>query len=232
MATYNIEDIVNKTLILLDEHKISDSLLDEDTYSFSIREMISERLLDAIKQVIARAPLAFFKAEDCSSFTKENKDGKDVARTITWDAKLTGVGSVELPNDFFRFIKYKMSDWDTPVYEVIDVMDEDYAMQRSPFIGVRGNAMRPVCAINIKEGNKVLEFYSSNDNKAKVSEALYIPYPSTSTVKEGDKQVIKVNIPLRCYDSVIYTIGAMVCFALKQQELGTVLNELSKSSMV
>lgn len=232
MSQYTIDSIKSDVLILLDEYNASDTLIDEDLYAHTLNDMINERIVDAVKQVVAHAPLAVFKAEDCSSFTKENKDGKDVARTITWDAKLTGVGSVELPNDFFRFIKYKMSDWDTPVYEVIDVMDEYYAMQRSPFIGVRGNTMRPVCAINIKEGNKVLEFYSSKDNKAKVSEALYIPYPSTSTVTEGSEQVTKVNIPLRCYDSVIYTIGAMVCFALKQQELGTVLNELAKSSMV
>jgi hypothetical protein len=97
-------------------------------------------------------------------------------------------------------------------------------MQRSPYKGVRGNTENPVCAIVIDVQSKRLEFFSCKDKKGTISSALYIPYPSIVDNK--------IDIPERCYESVMYTIGAMVCFALKQQELGTVLNELAKSSMV
>lgn len=228
MATYTIDSIKSDVLILLDEYNASTTLLDEDLYAHTLNDMIGERIVDAVKQVIARAPLDVFQHDDCTSFAQvKNAQGNLVKRTITWDTsdKYSGVGSVSLPDDFFRLIKFKMSDWKRPVFVAISEADEDYAMQRSPYKGVRGNTENPVCAIVIDAQSKRLEFFSCKKKKTEtISSALYIPYPSITN--NG------ISIPERCYESVIYTIGAMVCFALKQQELGTVLNELSKSSMV
>lgn len=228
MSQYTIDIIKSDVLILLDEYNASDTLLDdEDLYANTLNDMINERIVDAVKQVIARAPLDVFQHDDCTSFAQvKNAQGNLVKRTITWDDsdKYLGVGSVSLPDDFFRLIKFKMSDWKRPVFVAISEADEDYAMQRSPYKGVRGNTENPVCAIVIDAQSKRLEFFSCKDKKGTISSALYIPYPSIVDNK--------IDIPERCYESVIYTIGAMVCFALKQQELGTVLNELSKSSMV
>lgn len=228
MSQYTIDIIKSDVLILLDEYNASDTLLDdEDLYANTLNDMINERIVDAVKQVIARAPLDVFQHDDCTSFAQvKNAQGYLVNRTITWDASdnYLGVGSVSLPDDFFRLIKFKMSDWKRPVFVAISEADEDYAIQRSPYKGVRGNTENPVCAIVIDVQSKRLEFFSCKDKKGAISSALYIPYPSIVDNK--------IDIPERCYESVIYTIGAMVCFALKQQELGTVLNELSKSSMV
>lgn len=215
MALYSVQNIVKDVLILLDENNISGALLtDEATFSLSIRDIIEGRIEDAVKQVVARAPMHALKSGSYIEF------GEDKA--ICW--REDNSGWMLLPDDFLRLIVFQMSDWDRAVYEPISTLDEDYEMQFCKYAGVRGNVHNPVVAIDFRPEGHVLEFFSCSNQDAYVTRACYVGVPK---IEDGT-----IDIPPKCYQSVVYTIAALVCIAMGNAQQGSAFNELSKSSMV
>lgn len=228
MALYAINKIVEDTLILLDENNISANLLsDEDTFAHSIRDVVEGRIEDAVKQVVARAPMHALKSGSYIEFGAYNpnydndpEQQDDVA--ICW--REDNSGWMLLPDDFLRLIVFQMSDWDRAVYEPISTLDEDYEMQFCKYAGVRGNVHNPVVAIDFRPEGHVLEFFSCSSQDAYVTRACYVGVPK---IEDGT-----IDIPPKCYQSVVYTIAALVCIAMGNAQQGSNFNELSKSSMV
>ena len=70
-----------------------------------------------------------------------------------------------------------------------------------------------------------MEFYSCKSNEAKVSRAVYIPYPRIDRYGA-------VEICQRCYDAVIYTIAALVLTTFGDAQKSSALSELAKSVLI
>ena len=70
-----------------------------------------------------------------------------------------------------------------------------------------------------------MEFYSCKTTEAKVSRAVYLPYPKID--KYG-----AVEICEKCYDAVICTIAALVLTTFGDTEKSAALNELAKSVLI
>ncbi|MEG2599545.1 MAG: hypothetical protein RSA66_08735, partial [Muribaculaceae bacterium] len=134
-------------------------------------------------------------------------------------------GWVVLPEDFMRFVVFEMDDWARAVFYAISTDDAEYSLQSSRFKGIRGTSQRPVCVISIRPEGRVLEFYSCNTCDAKVSRAVYLPYP-----KVDDYGAIEVCE--RCYDAVVYTTASLVLTTLGGSDKSNVLTELAKSSLI
>ena len=130
-----------------------------------------------------------------------------------------------LPEDFMRFVVFQMDDWERAVFYPINTDDPEYARQSSRFKGIRGTYQRPVCAISIRPEGRVMEFYSCKTTKAKVSRAVYLPYPKID--KYG-----AIEICGRCYNAVVYTIAALVLTTFGDAEKSAALNELAKSVLI
>lgn len=213
MTVYRIENIAKDVRIALDRNGSSDALTDiGDVDTLTIDEIIISKIIEGIKHVHSTAPAYLLDG------------GHSFADSIYW--KENECGWILLPEDFMRFVSFKMSDWSRTVFNCLSTDDIEYEKQSSRFKGLRGTAQNPKCFISVRPEGRILEFYSCKSNDAKISIANYLPYP------EIDPLMKSVEICKRCYDAVIYTIAALVLMTFGDAEKSNVFNELAKSSLI
>ena len=213
MAVYQIDKILEDVRVSLDMNQNSDTLIGiNDEGTLSINEMIKSKITEAVKRVHITAPSHLLNF------------GDNFADSITWNSNGKS-GWTILPDDFMRLITFEMSDWERPCFEAISTDDTKYKMVRSRF-PVMGTPQKPIVAISVSPNGKILEFYSCKDDTATVNKAVYLPYP------EIDEESGSVEISQRCYDSVIYTIAALVLAALGENEKSAQFNELAKTNLI
>lgn len=212
MKVYQFDKISKDVRIALD-HNMSSAALTEigDVDTLSLNEIIKSKIVDAVKRIHSEAPPYLLDG------------GYNFGDAIYWMEHESGW--VLLPEDFMRFVVFEMDDWERAVFTASNVDDTEYDLQQSRFKGIRGTAQRPICFVSIRPEGRVLEFYSCKSKQAKVSRAVYLPYPK---LDEYDA----IEICQRCYDAVIYTIAALVLITLGEVEKSKVFNELSKSSLI
>lgn len=211
MTVYRIENIAKDVRIALDRNGSSAALAyigDVDT--LTIDEIIISKIIEGIKHVHSTAPA--YLLDGATSF----------AGNVNWGDKESGW--IPLPDDFMRFVSFKMDDWSRPVYSCSTTDDIEYEKQSSRFKGLRGTSQKPLCFIAIRPKGRALEFYSSKSTEAEVEMATYLPYPLIESSS--------VNICSRCYNAVIYTIAALVLMTFGDAEKSNVFNELAKSSLI
>lgn len=211
MTVYRIENIAKDVRIALDRNGSSAALAEiEDVDTLTIDEIIISKIIEGVKHVHSTAPA--YLIDGATSF----------AGSVNWEDKESGW--ILLPNDFMRFVSFKMDDWSRPVYNCSTTDDIEYEKQSSRFKGLRGTSQKPLCFIAIRPEGRALEFYSSKSTDAEVEMATYLPYPQI----ESDS----VKICSRCYNAVIYTIAALVLMTFGDAEKSNVFNELAKSSLI
>ncbi len=205
---YNILQIVRDVRIAIDENKTGEQLIaDEDVDTLSLDEIIRSKIVEAVRRVLTAAPVHLLDGglPFCDAVYCRDK----------------GAGWALLPCDFMRLIIFKMSDWERPVYDAITAADPEYQLQHSRYKGIRGNPQKPVVAIVSRQEGRVLELYSCENEDATVEQSLYLPLPEID--KDGG-----IEIPERCYQSVVYTAASLTLATIGQGELSTLMTELSK----
>lgn len=214
MAVYRLEKIARDVRIALDRNGSSAALTeigDLDTLTFD--EIIESKIVEAVRRVHSTAPVHLL--DGGHSFVDE------VA--VYWKEQESGW--VLLPEDFMRFVAFKMDDWQQAVFTCMSTEDAEYHMQSSPFKGVRGTAQKPKCFIVMRPEGRALEFYSSKSTNAKIAQAVYLPYPKID-------ELHSVEICSKCYNAVVYAVAALVVAAIGENEKIDVFNELSKSTLI
>lgn len=185
---YRLSEIVRAVRVILDENAVSKQLLDErDIDTLTLDEIVLSKIADAARITERSAPVNLLDS------------GNNFGDAILWGDQSSG--STILPEDFFRLIAFKMSDWSRAVYQAITDRDPRYPLQASKWKGIRGTPEKPVCAIVMRPEGKVLEFYSCKDDTATVDEAVYLPYPKI----ENDG----IRICERCYPAVLYEAAGL-----------------------
>jgi hypothetical protein len=179
-----------------------------DLDALGIDDIIASKIVEGIVSVERTAPLWMLDATESMA-----------NMTITWEDDRNS-GSVGLPEDFLRLVKFRMSDWNVGVTEAIDAESPLYIRQRSKY--VCGNPERPVCAIVRNSTGHRLEFYSCSSKNATVAEALYRPYPVID--KNGG-----VYISTLCYKAVINYIAGLTLATVGETERAKELYEMSAS---
>lgn len=206
---YQLDKIMQDVRICLDQNMTSDALLDSgDIDTLALDEIIKSKILEAIQRVHSDAP----------NYLLEN--GHNFGDAVYW--RELESGWVLLPKDFLRLVVFEMDDWEQAVYTAISIDDPDYEKQRSRFKGIRGTAQKPVCAIAIRPEGRVLEFYSCKTTDAKVSRAMYIPYPKVD--EDGG-----VDVSERCYNAVVYTAAGLTLMTYGEVEKANTLSDLAKT---
>jgi hypothetical protein len=206
---FQIDKIMQDVRICLDQNMESDALIESgDIDTLALDEIIKSKILEAIQRVHRDAPNYLLEG------------GHNFGDAVYW--RELESGWVLLPMDFLRLVVFEMDDWGQAVYQAISTDDPEYEKQHSRFKGIRGTAQRPVCAIGIRPEGRVLEFYSCKSTDAKVSRAIYIPYPKID--EDGG-----VDISERCYNAVIYTAAGLTLLTCGETEKGNSVSELAQT---
>ena len=206
---FQIDKIMQDVRICLDQNMESDALIESgDIDTLALYEIIKSKILEAIQRVHRDAPNYLLEG------------GHNFGDAVYW--RELESGWVLLPKDFLRLVVFEMDDWEQAVYQAISTDDPEYEKQHSRFKGIRGTAQRPVCAIGIRPEGRVLEFYSCKSTDAKVSRAIYIPYPKID--EDGG-----VDISERCYNAVIYTAAGLTLLTCGETDKGNSVSELAQT---
>lgn len=207
-----IDDIVKDVRIAIDENASSAALIAEgDLDTLTLDDIIKSKIADSVKKVEMNAPVHLL-----DSGLNFGDSG------VYWNANLSGW--IILPDDFMRMLVFRMSDWERNVFYTIDASDELYALQSSPFKGIRGNPQRPVCAITLRAEGKVLEFFSCDSKEATVQQAVYLAVPK---VEDGG-----IHICEKCYSSVVYYIAALTEQTVGNTDAAKLFLELSNNLLL
>lgn len=209
---YKIPDIERDIRIAMDENKTSEQLLLEaDIDTLTLDEIIYSKIVESVRRVVTDAPIHLLDG------------GVPFGDAVYWRDQ--GSGWILLPEDFMRLLIFKMSDWERAVYEPLTAADPQYQLQSSRYKGLRGNPQKPVVAIVSRAEGRALELYSSKDTTATVEQALYIPFP-----REDENGGIE--IPERCYQSVIYEAASLVMQTIGERDKAAALSELGKQLLI
>lgn len=212
MAVYQLPVIIRDVRVCMDENPSSTALSalgDVDTLSTD--ELIKSKIIESVRRVHSEAPIQLL---DC---------GHNFGDAIYW--KDNESGWTLLPEDFMRFIMFQMDDWERPSFSPISTDSASYVRQSSRFKGIRGISQKPVCAISIRPEGRVLEFFSCKRNEAKVTKAVYLPYPKIDDYGG-------IEICSRCYDAVVYTAASLVIATYGDIERSRMFNELAKMTLI
>ena len=111
-----------------------------------------------------------------------------------------------------------------PVSEAITEEDEEYAMQRSRYAGIKGSPQKPVVAVVQQPIGLVLEFYSCYSGEhAYIKRARYIPIPR---VVDGT-----IDLCEKLRPAIVYYTAYMVALSIKDGDLATAMLNQSKELM-
>lgn len=208
---YKLQRIARDVRVAIDENKTSEQLIaDEDIDTLSLEEIVRSKIVEAVRRVVTEAPTHLLDG------------GEPFGDAIFWRSQCSGW--TLLPEDFMRLVIFKMSDWERPVYEPITAADPQYQLQFSRYKGLRGNPQKPVVAIVSRAEGRALELFSCKSQNATVEQAVYIPLPKVDC--DGG-----INIPERCYMSVVYEAASLV-LATIGNALSSTMSELSKQLLI
>lgn len=209
---YRLPEIARDVRIAIDENNTSEQLIvDKDIDTLSLNEIVISKIVEAVERIIKEAPTHLLDG------------GVPFGDAVFW--RDNGSGWILLPEDFMRLLIFKMSDWERPVYEPITAADPEYQLQFSRYKGLRGNPQKPVVAIVSRAEGHALELFSCKHTTATVEQAVYFPFPRVDC--NGG-----IEIPERCYRSVVYEAASLVLQTIGQQDGAVKLSELSKELLI
>ena len=148
------QNITEKALVCIDEaHVASDKA---NASLFPVDRMLDE----AARWVVRAVPL------------RALGPGKELP-VQSLEAREDGTGSLPLPEDFIRLLRFRMKGWRRPVVVPIRDTDEVYTQQFNRIL--RGGESKPVVALC--EDDRRLEYFSSSKGAgATVEEARYFGF--------------------------------------------------------
>ena len=204
MAGYNINDIVRDVRICLDENDVQNAFMQLEENTLMLDDIIKSKVGEAIDGVVISAPVELLGDGDVMPI--DNVEWENGAG----DEDELKMCRVKKPADYLRLVGAKMPDWDHAVSEVIAENSEEYKMQKSRFVGMRGNPQRPVVADVLSGAGRYLELYTS-----KARSIDYIRYiKRLSTAELGDN----IMLPAALYKVVIYQVAGLTCITLNETE--------------
>ena len=196
MENVLVTDFIAKVRAAIDENEDSSDILATDQSNIDLSAIIRHKILDAVRWVHIKAPQKYL---DGVSF-----------RTTPPVKNSDGSGYVPLPQDYMRFVIFRMEGWRRPVVVPLEESDSNYTAQGNPY--TRGNIYHPVCVVSTSSsGAKVVEYYSLPSDQAVhvIGVAQYIPLPAFTG--EGDTETVAICeqvIPAAAYMCAALTLTA------------------------
>lgn len=182
--------IIQKVRAIMNEVSSEEELhlLSEDT--IKLDEYIKACIPDAINMVVEVAPLNLLNPTAANSIAVTNSNG---------------IGSIVLPEDFFRLVAIKLSSWFKAVSVVFPFGSTEYAVQHNTY--TRAGVNKPVCVFSYNSaGKSIIECFPGNGNVE-----LFL-YAKISVSSENDVSGLETPkeelFPVICYvcASLVYNI--------------------------
>lgn len=207
------EAIITDVRIAIDENAKTTPFTDEsglitDSTTLEMDDIIGSKIADGINAVRLYAPL------------NKLRPNSTVDVAPQWIDETKFIGQIPLPDDYLRFVSFRMSDWLYAVSNYITPDSSFYAMQFSKYKGVRGSVSRPVVALSTDEpgGINVIQFFSSESTSAKAT-FVYIP--------RKDDMDGSFEIENEIYRAVVLKIASIVALTYLNGDMAKALNEMS-----
>lgn len=126
------------------------------------RETTYAELVAAMRHVLQRAPENVVRAEMLDGASTANAGATDETRYL----------EVPLPDDYIRFVRIKLTEWEIAVDDLVDVHTNAYRLQANQYAAA--DRYHPLAAIVAKGGSQVLECYPTDAQADPVEVFSYI----------------------------------------------------------
>lgn len=190
-----LTDFTARVRLVLDMDNSEALTASGDTDAATLDAIIESNVIPAAKEIVSVAPARML--------TEGAKKEDGVTVTLT-ESRGAYVGTADMPEDFFRLLHVRMKSWDRPA-AIISDSDAEYALQSSPWQGLRGNPHTPVAALvkdaSVTSGYR-LELYTSDSATDILDSIGYVPTPEMGT--DGE-----LTIPGRVLDAAVYACASL-----------------------
>ena len=206
--------------ICIDQNMSSQKLAAlEDVDTLSLEDIIEDKVYDAALSVVRNAPLRMLG---------------DLAKSLTGELKISSCrphkGTMNLPTDFERIVRFKMKSWHYPVFETLPPFTYLYSQANSGF-NVFGTKDRPVLFIvpSTDEGSNLrLEIYCAGGKNDELDECLYVEKPYIHHFLDGDVSTWDILLGNDLYRPTIYYTAYLVALAIKDDNAAEKLLAIAK----
>lgn len=181
--------LINKVKTRIDEVcESGDTIVPVGVENTKPYDTIIEELLDeSALEILLKAPFFRLKIDTATL--------NAVADTID-----THIGYVSLPDDFVRFVSFRMEEWLRPVTELA-IQGDDIALRQSNKY-LRGGIAKPVSVLCKTDKGYKLEYYSVKESHS-VKEFQYIKKDTAENIT--DEQLINAM----CWICAAKTLGVL-----------------------
>lgn len=210
MVQMSLKTLVRDVRVAMDENMTDDGLqLLRDVNTLTLDEVVKHQVEPAAHLVLLGADVELL--DGGQSFV-----GSSVSRLSN------NVGRVKLPEDYLRFLFFKMSNWDYGVNTFITPNDERYPQMFSRWVGA--SVHRPTIALVPSDGGMSVEFFTAGGN---VEEARYVAKPR---LLQADKDC-SISFPPLLGGALVHMTAALSCQKLGQMPEASVLSSVAKGLM-
>lgn len=207
MESVLVSDFVAKVRAAIDENEDNSEVLATEQSNIDLTAIIRHKILDAVRWVHLKAPQKYL---DGTSF-----------RTTPPVKNADGSGYVPLPQDYMRFVIFRMVGWRRAVVMPLEESDSNYSAQKNLY--TRGNIYRPVCVVSTSaSGAKIVEYYSlpADQSVHVIDVAQYIPLPAFT----GDGDTETVDICQQVIPAAVYMCAALTLTAFNSAQSNVMMN--------
>ncbi len=204
-----LTDFTARVRLVLDMDNSEALTASGDTDAATLDAIIESNVIPAAKEIVSVAPARMLAAGAKTAGAKTagaktaGAKTEDITVTMT-ESHGVYVGTADMPKDFFRLLHVRMTSWDRPA-AIISDSDAEYALQSSPWQGLRGNPHAPVAALvkdaSVTSGYR-LELYASGSKTDTLDSIGYVPTPEMGT--DGE-----LTIPGRVLDAAVYACASL-----------------------
>lgn len=189
-----LTDFISKVRLVLDMDNSTALISTGDTDAAYLDAIIEGNAVPAAKEIVSVAPARMLVP---GTYDTSYKPTLSQSNGVY-------VGTLTLPNNFCRLLAVKMTSWERPARIIYDD-DVEYALQKSKWPGLRGNAEDPV-AVLVKDGEGgtcgyELELYTSKTDTDTLEYCRYCPMPSVT-----NKTLV---IPSKLTESIVYACASL-----------------------
>jgi hypothetical protein len=193
-----LTDFISKVRLVLDMDNSTALISAGDTDAAYLDAIIEGNAVPAAKEIVSVAP---------ARMLVPGTGATSLTATLTLSNGVY-VGSGSLPSDFYRLLAVKMKSWERPARIIYDD-DAEYALQKSRWPGLRGNAEDPV-AVLVKDGSDCgykLETYASRESTDTLEYCRYCPVPAITSVTASSTKTLAV--PSKLTESIVYACASL-----------------------
>ena len=226
---HNISEIVRDVRVVLDQNRAEEGVLQVNTDTLELDDIIKQKILHAARTILESAPLWMFDKSSPGNFTHvvkiaEPLDDQQLPYSQDEPQRL------QRPADFMRLLDARVvsvanddgEPWEKPVTKFMMTDSEEYSIARSAFAGIKPNPRRPMLFYDIDKN--MFLFYGCTKGACRIT---YVPMPAT--YQSGNTE--KLGFPDVLYEALLYQTAALVETAYKNAQAAQMFTAIARGYM-